>query len=398
MTGFLKSITRISSFIAKELVEIIRRPGAFVSLVLGPFLIMAIFGIGYSGTRRPLETVLVIPQEVPLSRDIGYYQNLAGPAIRIVEVTTDERAAEQRLAMESVDLVVVAPADVEAAFRAGKQSRIVVKINEVDPVLTNYAYFLAERITREVNSEILRRAVAEGEQYAVQTLDQPELLRIPPDVIAQPTTAETQNVAPTDPNVVAYFGPALLALVLQHMAVTLSALSLVRERLGGVMEIFRVSPANAPEILIGKYVGFGVLNMLVGGILLALLVGVLKVPFLGSPSMLALTLVLITFASLGLGLLISLVVDSERSAVQLSMIVLLASVFFSGLVLPVEEFAPFVQIGAHVLPVTNGIRLLQDVMLRGGTYAPQHLAILAGVGVALFLLAAFLLRRTLRSG
>ena len=396
--GLLKSLTRISSFVAKELLEIIRRPGAFVSLILGPFLIMAVFGVGYSGTRRPMDTVLVIPEDAPLSRDTGYYQDLAGPAIRIVEVTTDGEAAQRRLETESIDLVVVAPADMEQQFRAGQQSRIVVQINEVDPVLTNYAYFLAERITREVNSEILRRAVAEGEQYAVQTLDQPDVLTIPPEVVAQPTTAETENVSPTEPNVVAYFGPALLALVLQHMAVTLTALSLVRERLGGVMEIFRVSPANTPEILIGKYIGFGLLNMLVAGILLGLIVGLLKVPFLGSPPLLALTLLLITFASLGLGLVISLVADSERSAVQLSLLVLLASVFFSGLVLPVDEFALPVQIGSHVLPVTNGIRLLQDIMLRGGTYAAHHLAILAGVGAALFVIAGVLLRRSLSRG
>ncbi len=74
---------------------------------------------------------------------------------------------------------------------------------------------------------------------------------------------------------------------------------------------------------------------------------------------------------------------------------LLASVFFSGMVLPVEEFALPVQAAAHVLPVTNGIRLLQDIMLRGGTYAPWYLGILAGVGVALFLIAALLLRRSL---
>jgi ABC-2 type transport system permease protein len=395
---FAKSLTRISSFVGKELVEIIRRPGAFVSLVLGPFLIMAVFGVGYSGTRRAMETVLVIPEEAPLSRETGYYQDLAGPAIHIQEVTTDGEAARQRLAREEIDLVVVAPADMEDRFRGGEQSQIVVQINEVDPVLSNYAYFLAERITREVNSEILRRAVAEGEQYAVQQLDQPDVLTIPPEVVAQPTTASTENVSPTEPNVVAYFGPALLALVLQHMAVTLSALSLVRERLGGVMEIFRVSPINTPEILIGKYVGFGVLNLLVGGILLALLVGALRVPFLGSPVLLAVTLILITFASLGLGLVISLVADSERSAVQLSLLVLLASVFFSGMVLPVEEFAGPVQVGAHVLPVTNGIRMLQDVMLRGGTYAPWHLGVLAGVGVVLFVIAALLLRRSLRSG
>ena len=48
----------------------------------------------------------------------------------------------------------------------------------------------------------------------------------------------------------------------------------------------------------------------------------------------------VLLASLGLGLLISVVSDSERQAVQLSLLVLLASVFFSGFVLAIDEFTP----------------------------------------------------------
>jgi hypothetical protein len=46
--------------------------------------------------------------------------------------------------------------------------------------------------------------------------------------------------------------------------------------------------------------------------------------------------------------------------------------------------------------VTHGIALLQDVMLRGATYAWWQLAVLAGLGVGLLLLTALLLRRTMR--
>ena len=74
----LKTITRILAFVGKELVEVVRRPGALLSLILGPFLIMAIFGVGYSGYRRPLTTVIVLPAKLRpadrcpvLLRDLG---------------------------------------------------------------------------------------------------------------------------------------------------------------------------------------------------------------------------------------------------------------------------------------------------------------------------------------
>jgi ABC-2 type transport system permease protein len=128
----------------------------------------------------------------------------------------------------------------------------------------------------------------------------------------------------------------VLALILQHMGVTLTALSMVRERLSGAMDIFRVAPVRALEILTGKYLAYAFFNLAIAATVTFLLVGVLHVPLLSTPADVALVVALLSFASLGLGLLISTIVDSERQAVQLSMLVLLASVFFSGFVLPLD--------------------------------------------------------------
>jgi ABC-2 type transport system permease protein len=95
-------------------------------------------------------------------------------------------------------------------------------------------------------------------------------------------------------------------------------------------------------------------------------------------------------------LLISLVADSERMAVQLSMLVLIASVFFSGFVLPVQDFIGPVQYVSYALPVTHGIALLQDAMLRGSISEPWMLLALAAIGLALYLLSLSRMRVILR--
>jgi ABC-2 type transport system permease protein len=124
---------------------------------------------------------------------------------------------------------------------------------------------------------------------------------------------------------------------------------------------------------------------------------VLGVPLLGDPWMVALIIGLVVFASLGIGLLISVVSDSERQAVQLALLLLLASVFFSGFVLPINEFREGVQYFAYSLPVTHGIALLQDVMLRGGTTNYWEIYLLVAIGFVLMLLTVLALRHTLRS-
>jgi ABC-2 type transport system permease protein len=87
--------------------------------------------------------------------------------------------------------------------------------------------------------------------------------------------------------------------------------------------------------------------------------------------------------------------DSERQAVQLSLLVLLASVFFSGFVLSIEEFTEPVRAIAYLLPVTHGIRLLQDLLLRGDTTQTWEFLALAAIAMVTLTIAWLLLRRSM---
>lgn len=391
MTGALKSLIRVTSFIGKELRELRRRPGVIATLVLGPLLVMMLFGIGYVGQRSPFLADVVLPPDGGMPTDPAFYQDMAEDRITVAQVGTDREAALERLRRQEIGLVVVAPADAGARLRAGEQSVIEVYWNEVDPLDDGLARLAMQIMVGELNQEIIRRAAAQGIQVADAELGQP--VDVDPNVIAEPTRAEEQNIAETRPATIAFFGPAVFALVLQHLALTLTALSLVRERLSGQMDRYRVSPLNSSELLIGKYVAYAFFSLIVGALVAGAMVAWLGVPNLGGwPIVLAIVL-LLTFASLGLGILISLVADSERQAVQLSMLVLLASVFFSGFVLPVEDFVPAVRPVAYALPVTHGIATLQEAMLRGEVRSAWMLAVLGGIGMALYVIALLRLRR-----
>jgi ABC-2 type transport system permease protein len=395
MRNVVESLIRMGSFTGKELREVLRRPGVLLSLIVGPFLIMFIFGLGYSGYREPFVTEIVIPDGGNLPRDPEYYAELAPGRLDVREVGVDAAAAEDRLRAGEIDLLIVAPENAAAELRGGRQTAIRVAWNQVDPVYDQLAGLATSILVSSLNAEIIEEASAAGISFAEGELG-PAVPNVPPEIIARPTTAETENVAPTEPNVLSFFGPAVFALVLQHLAITLTALSMVRERLSGQMDRFRVAPVSSMELLVGKYVAYAVLSLAVAGIVGVLLVGVLGVPLLGGVLPFVGIVLLLTFASLGVGLLISLIADSERQAVQLSMLVLLASVFFSGFVLPVSDFAEWTQYLAYSLPVTHGIGLLQDLMLRGDLRNTWMLGVLAGIGLILYVGSLLRLRRVLR--
>ena len=391
MTGLFKSFVRITSFIGKELRELRRRPGVIATLVLGPLLVMLLFGIGYSGARKPFSADVVLPANANLPTDVSFYQQMTQDRMNIQQVGTDKEAALTRLRNQNVDLVIVAPSDAETQLRAGKQSTIEVYWNQVDPLNDGLARLATQLMVSELNKEIIRQAAAKGVQIAATEAG--EAANVDPKVIAEPTRYDEHNVAPTTPATIAFFGPAVFALILQHLSVTLTALSLVRERLSGQMDRYRVSPLNSTELLIGKYVAYAFFALVVSGLVAGAMVLWLGVPNLGGWPVLVGLVLLLTFASLGLGILISLLADSERQAVQLSMLILLASVFFSGFVLPVQDFIPAVRVIAYALPVTHGIQTFQETMLRGEIRSVWMVGALAGIGLVLYVIALVRLRR-----
>lgn len=219
---------------------------------------------------------------------------------------------------------------------------------------------------------------------------------IPPDVASAPFTLHLQNVAPFIPTAIGFYAPAVLVLLLQHLAVTLGALSMTRVRLLGLMELFQTAPVKPSEVAIGNYLSYGVLCAVAGGLLVLLLVLGLGVPIFGSLSIFVGTLALLVLCSLGIGFVISMLSSSEQQAAQIAMLVLIASVFFSGFLVSLDTINWPVRAVSYALPATYAIRTLQDVMLRGVLRTPGDVAVLGGFAVAFFLLTLLLFRREFR--
>src|SRR5262249_33275963 len=98
-----------------------------------------------------------------------------------------------------------------------------------------------------------------------------KLRAIPPEVLSAPFEAEVENVAPFQPTYIGFYAPAVLALLMQHLAITLGALSMSRIRLLGLMELLQSSPVRPREVVTGNYLSYGTLCAIAAAGLLALL-------------------------------------------------------------------------------------------------------------------------------
>jgi ABC-2 type transport system permease protein len=427
-----KFLIRISSFLGKELTAIFRQPRLILTLVFGPFLIMFLFGLAYPDQNRVLRTIFVAKDPASLQEQMPIFTEAFSSTIANQGVESDESLALSKLALNQADLVIVVPSNPFETIQTNQQALFTIYHNEVDPFQIGYIQSAARIYVDEVNRRVLQSVTEEGQagsgdlQSGLESvIPKIQALRqaIPPGdanaaqaaeiendltvlhenlmtfrslssgVLVNPFTVDAVAISGVQFSVTTFFAPAVIVLLLQHLSITFASLSIVRESGSGIMELFRVAPITALETLIGKYVSYLFFEIILAGVITALAVLVLHIPILGHWQDYALAVVILLFTSLGVGFLISLISQTDTQAVQYSMLLLLASIFFSGFFLDLRLMWEPITALAWSLPATYGIRMLQDVMLRGGTVPPLIFQGIAAIGIGLFLIDWFLLRR-----
>jgi ABC-2 type transport system permease protein len=105
---------------------------------------------------------------------------------------------------------------------------------------------------------------------------------------------------------------------------------------------------------------------------------------------------LLIVSSLGVGFLIAGFAGSDTEAVNMSMIVLLLSIFFSGFFLSLDRLLPEVRTVSWLLPITHALDSLRDVMFRGTGIDLRTWVALGGGSIALYLAGWSILYRRMR--
>jgi ABC-2 type transport system permease protein len=492
-TRFLAPLVRASSFMRKEIMEVVRQPRMLVLLVIGPFLLLALFGVGYAQSDLVVRAVFVgVPEEM-YDDVVARYREDLDDFIDPQGVEATEAAARERLDRGEVDVVVVFPDDPVGTVMGGERAVVQVLHDEIDPLAESAIWIMSKVAVQELNATVLSslaqqaredfapdddqviqisaladdlasgrydddiigaradavdelaelvaslddsatllgrlgiggaddvsvdladaRSALDDIRLALQVADDAdvprlagelqqvveiyrEVIALDPTVVTRPFDSTTRTVLATEITERDYFVPAALALLLQHMGVTFAALSLVRDRSTGLLELLRVGPLSAWEIIIGKTLAFFVIG---GGVAAALIAATtlgLGVPMVGSIASLVVVVAALNLAALALGMILSIVSGTESQAVQLAMLSLLATLFFSGFVLSIDDLAAPVRVLSFLLPVTYGIRALQDVMFRGDVPSQIDLAGLIGLSVLYGSMAALAFRRQLRT-
>jgi len=191
--------------------------------------------------------------------------------------------------------------------------------------------------------------------------------------------------------------PGLCGIILVFVGTVATALGVVRERQSGTMEQLAVMPFRPRDVFVGKiapYLVIAAVDMVV-----VVIVGMLlfDVPFRGSVATFALGSILFLFVTLGIGVLISSVSQTQGQAIQLAMMTMLPQFLLSGLFFPLYSMPWGVRWIGYLLPLTYFIKVARGVMVRGAPIGALWLplVVLAVMAVVVFTASTLRFRRDL---
>lgn len=162
------------------------------------------------------------------------------------------------------------------------------------------------------------------------------------------------------------FVPGVMAMVLMLVCTMMTAITIVREKESGTMEILLVSPVRPLKVVMAKAVPYLLLSMVNIASILLLSVFVLDVPINGSLFLLVTESLLFTLTCLALGLLVSSATDSQQTAMFISLVGLfLPTIMLSGFMFPIENMPFPLQVMAHVIPAKWFYDIVTSVMIKG---------------------------------
>jgi len=362
-----------SAILYKEFLVVLRDPLTLFFMFVPPVIQLIAFGFALDTDVKNLSLVVLDEDRTVESRQlIERFVNTGTFKLKgeVANPNALSSAIREGKAYVGIDI----PPGFTRDLHAGRTARVQVVIDGSNSTIASSALNTSIGITfRESVLQLL--ALTGGRDVPVEV--RPQIL---------------YNPAMRSPN---FFVPGVIGLVLQIATVFATAMSLVRERERGTLEQLLVSPLSRWGLMLGKLTPYLFISVTMAVGLFVAMRWVFHVPIAGSIGALMVAVVFYVFALLSLGLLISTRAQNQMQALQMSMLFILPSVFFSGFIFP-RETMPwiFYAVGA-CLPATYFIELMRAIILRGASLAEfwLNIVVLAGMGLALFALCAVQFKR-----
>ncbi len=330
------------TFVQKEFYHVLRDRRTLLILFGMPLAQILIFGFALTNEVKNARIVVVDHARDEASRQL-IERISASQYFEVREDIIDRDRMEAAFKEGKIKLAIVFPSHFQNDLLRQNHAQIQVIADASDPnnatTLTNYVSSIIQDYQTALNEDLIM-------PYQIT----PQIrMHYNPQLKGAPN-----------------FVPGVMALVLMLVSVMMTAISIVREKETGTMEILLVSPLKPTWVILSKAIPYLFLSLINVLSILLMSVFVLKLPIAGSWLLLIAESTLFIITCLTLGIFISIKTQSQQVAMLISLMgMLLPTVMFSGFMFPIENMPLFLQVISNVVPAKWFYIIVKSIMIKG---------------------------------
>jgi ABC-2 type transport system permease protein len=330
---------RLSAMIVKELWALLRDPRGRITLIAPPILQLVLFG--FAATLEVKDITFGIYDRDHSSYSQELTNRLAGsPNVKRIVRLESSRAVQDALDIQRVIAVVVFDEnfsrDIAARRPATLQALYDGRRSNAAQIVNGYL----GRIVQDFGAELRAGPSASGGSTVVTNWFNPNL------------------------DYLWFTMPSLIVTIAALSVLSVTGQSIARERELGTFDQLMVSPLRTWEILAGKIAPALMLGVFNATIYLVLIPLAFGVPFRGAILLFYASLLCYLTALIGLGLLISIIAQTQQQAFLGMFLSAVPLILLSGFTSPVDNMPSWLQVVTLVDPLRHFLVITEGLFLK----------------------------------
>ena len=366
------AMERLVCMIRKEFIQIFRNSKMRAIVLVMPMLQSMVFGYAVTTDVKQVNTAVYDQANTPESRDLvdrfihsGYFS--------VKTVIRSDKEMDEAIDQGEVAAILRIPPDFSSKLAAGETAAVQIIVDGTDSNTAGVVLNYAGNIIRHDAVEILQKRT-----------DRPGRETIGVNLL----TRAWFNENLTSRN---FYVPGVIASIVMLVTLLLTSMSVVREKEMGTMEQIVVTPITAAEFILGKTMPSIILGFV--NMIFVTLISVFwfDIPVRGSMATLLVANGFYLMTTIGTGLYISTISETQQQAMMSAFFLYLPAVLLSGFMFPIANMPEAVQAFTYLNPLRYFLVIIRGIFLKG-----VGVAILWPQILALFILGCLVLTMAVR--
>jgi ABC-2 type transport system permease protein len=369
---------RLRHMIRKEFIQVFRNSKMRAIVLVMPLVQSMVFGYAVTTDVKQVTTAIYDQSATPESRDLidrfihsGYFS--------VKTMIRSDREIDELIDQGKVAAIIRIPLDFGSRVAAGASAPVQIIVDGTDSNTAGVVLSYAGNIVRNNAIELLQKQMSNPG-------------REPVGVNLQTRSWFNENLTSRN-----FYVPGVIAVIVMLVTLLLTSMSVVREKELGTMEQIVVTPITPFEFILGKTMPSVILGF--ANMILVTLISVFwfDIPVRGSIMTLFIANGFYLMTTIGIGLLISTVSETQQQAMMSTFFFYLPAVLLSGFMFPIANMPDVVQAFTYLNPLRYFLIIIRGIFLKGVGVAilwPQILALLV-LGSIVLTMAVKRFRKTL---